>query len=204
MRRAAAAVLVAALLGAGCQTMTGRSVGQWVDDRALTARVKARLATAAAANLIRIHVDTYEGVVYLTGGVQTAEHKQQAEELAGEVAGVRLVVNNLHVTGGEAVAASPPTGERAGPAPPLAESAGIARLDLESGTPAWTRYAGFDAAGRRVATVFLVASSELGAQGIDDLDPGADVERLAIYPHRDGGGFYVVLWHTAPAEARRP
>lgn len=82
----------------GCQTMTGRSTGQFVDDQSITAAVKARLVADKAANLTRIGVNTVNGTVYLTGAVESAEQKARAEDLATRVNGVRNVVNEIQVS----------------------------------------------------------------------------------------------------------
>ncbi|HWP59419.1 MAG TPA: BON domain-containing protein [Candidatus Acidoferrales bacterium] len=97
--RAGGALLLAAVVGAGCQAMTGKTAGRNVDDAALTASVKAQLVAEKAANLTRIDVDTNNGVVYLNGTVETADDKERAERLARRVDGVRRVVNNLQVAG---------------------------------------------------------------------------------------------------------
>jgi hyperosmotically inducible protein len=81
----------------GCQAMTGKTAGENVDDAATTAAVKTKLVADKAANLTRIDVDTNNGIVYLNGTVDSPQQKTKAEELAGEVKGVKKVVNNLQV-----------------------------------------------------------------------------------------------------------
>ncbi|HXG04771.1 MAG TPA: BON domain-containing protein [Candidatus Binatia bacterium] len=197
MIRAAVLLLALLLAAGGCRSLTGRSAGQWLDDTAITARVKARLAAERAVNLTRIHVDTYESTVYLTGGVPSAEAKQRAEEIARSVPQVALVVNNLHVVGA-AEAASPPSESGALPVV-LARAGPLARLELDQGPPGWTRYVGLDASGRRVATVFMVPASVLTERGIAGLTAEAPVEHVGVYP--DGPRAYVVLWHPPGAVA---
>ncbi len=202
MSRALVLALALALASAGCQTLTGRSAGQWVDDRAVTARVKARLAAAGASTLTRIHVDTFHGIVYLTGVVEDPELKARAEAIAEQVPSVRLVVNNLHVSQEAPVAASPPAERDLERHPVLAHLPGIHRLDLDSGTPAWTRYAAYDAAGRRVATVYAV--TDRSPQGVADLDArGLKIDHVSFYPSAGSAPSYVVLWHLDVDEAAR-
>ncbi len=207
----AAVVLLALMLvlGGGCRSLTGRSVGQWVDDKTLTARVKKRLAAEEASTLTRVHVDTYQGVVYLTGGVETPEMKKLAGQVVELESQVKMVVNNLHVVA-EASAASPADAAAvAAPgaaAPVVVRGGALARLELEPGTPGWVRYAGYDAGGQRVATVFAVPSAQLGSQSVVGLVPALPVEHLSIYP--DGPTSYVVFWHgvreaEAPEDAAR-
>ena len=82
---------------AGCQTLTGKTVGENVDDTTITASVKAKLVADKAANLTRVDVDTNRGTVYLNGSVDSAEQKARAEQLAWQAKGVKSVVNNLQV-----------------------------------------------------------------------------------------------------------
>jgi len=81
----------------GCQAMTGATMGQNIDDGNLTSYVKTKLASDKLASLTRVGVETNNGIVYLTGEVETAEQKSRSGSLAHEVKGVRQVVNNLQV-----------------------------------------------------------------------------------------------------------
>jgi osmotically-inducible protein OsmY len=98
-RHAAALVGLVALMGAaGCAT-TGKTVGQTIDDTALTTQIKAKLAQADVRSLYRVNVDTDRGIVYLTGSVPTEEEKQRLADLIWRLNGVRAVVNELQVRG---------------------------------------------------------------------------------------------------------
>ena len=85
-----------AVLVAGCRS-TGQSVGQNIDDKTILASVKTKLVADKASNLTKVNVDVTNGTVYLTGNVETAAQKSNAERLAQDVKGVRSVVNNLQV-----------------------------------------------------------------------------------------------------------
>ena len=98
--KAAGLFVLAAVIGTGCQAMTGKTAGRNVDDATLTASVKAQLVADKAANLVRVDVDTNNGVVYLNGTVESGEQKDRAEQLAKRVDGVKKVVNNLQVGSG--------------------------------------------------------------------------------------------------------
>ncbi|MGH7263268.1 MAG: BON domain-containing protein [Candidatus Rokuibacteriota bacterium] len=91
------AVLVALL--AGCTAMTGKTMGENVDDVSITAAVKTKLAAEKVETLTKVDVDTNRGTVYLNGTVDNAAMKARAAELARQVNGVREVVNNLTVQG---------------------------------------------------------------------------------------------------------
>src|ERR1051326_2022526 len=81
----------------GCQALTGETAGQNIDDSALTPSVKTSLARERLNTLTRVGVETNNGIVYLTGEVETAAEKSRAGTVASQVKGVRQVVNNLQV-----------------------------------------------------------------------------------------------------------
>ena len=95
--KTAAVLLVLLSFVAGCQSMTGKSAGQNVDDASITAAVKSKLVADSASNLTRVNVDTNNATVYLNGTVETPEQKARAEQLAWQAKGVKSVVNNLQV-----------------------------------------------------------------------------------------------------------
>ena len=68
-----------------------------LEDTRIEAEVKARLVAEKSANLTRTGVLSTNGVVYLSGTVESAEPRARAEALAREVRGVRRVVNTLDV-----------------------------------------------------------------------------------------------------------
>jgi osmotically-inducible protein OsmY len=82
---------------AGCQALTGRTLGQNIDDTNITAAVKARLAREKVSSLTRISVNTTDGVVALSGVVESEEQKSRAEDITRGVGGVKSVVNNLQL-----------------------------------------------------------------------------------------------------------
>jgi hyperosmotically inducible periplasmic protein len=89
--------LVVLFLMTGCQAMTGATMGQNIDDGTLTSYVKSKLASDKLVSLTRVGVETNNGIVYLTGEVETAEQKSRSGSLASQVGGVKQVVNNLQV-----------------------------------------------------------------------------------------------------------
>jgi len=74
-----------------------RSVGRQTDDATITARVKIALIKDPLTKARKIDVDTVNGMVTLTGIVETEAEKKRAEEVAKKVEGVRGVKNNLMV-----------------------------------------------------------------------------------------------------------
>lgn len=81
----------------GCQALTGRTLGQNIDDTNVTAAVKTQLARDKISSLTRIDVDTNDGIVHLNGTVESSEQKSRAEQIARNVGGVKDVVNNLQI-----------------------------------------------------------------------------------------------------------
>ena len=90
-------VLAVMMLLAACQSTTGKTLGENIDDAGITTVVKAKLAAEKVSTLTRIDVDTNQGVVALNGTVKTVEDKVRAEQIARQVKGVRDVVNNLRI-----------------------------------------------------------------------------------------------------------
>jgi len=89
--------LAVLLLMTGCQAMTGQTMGENIDDSYITGAVKTQLASDKLVSLTRVEVETNNGVVYLTGQVETAEQRSHIGSLASQVSGVKRVVNNLQV-----------------------------------------------------------------------------------------------------------
>jgi hyperosmotically inducible protein len=81
----------------GCQAMTGATMGENIDDGNITTSVKTQLASDRLVTLTRVGVETNNGIVYLTGEVETAEQRSHIGSLASQVKGVKQVVNNLQV-----------------------------------------------------------------------------------------------------------
>lgn len=110
MSRMAKMVVGLALIAglSGCTAMTGESAGQNVDDAAITAKVKSKMAADTVGTLTSVDVDTVRGIVYLTGTVPDSTTKQRASELAHSVSGVDRVINNLQTR--SLAADAPPRG----------------------------------------------------------------------------------------------
>ncbi|HVG06525.1 MAG TPA: BON domain-containing protein [Thermoanaerobaculia bacterium] len=87
---------LAILLALGACSSTN-TAGTKVDDAAITATVKSKLAADGDINPFNIDVDTNEGVVTLQGRVEKEEARTKAEQLARETEGVRRVINLVKV-----------------------------------------------------------------------------------------------------------
>jgi len=100
------AVLLAASLpiGAGltgcAPTEKDRSAGTVIDDATITARVKTALARDPVAKATQVNVQTQNGVVQLTGFVDSRQIADRAVELASDVPGVQSVHNDIRIKSG--------------------------------------------------------------------------------------------------------
>jgi hyperosmotically inducible protein len=92
------AAIAAVLLSACADSETRRSTGEYTDDAALTARVKSAIATdVGARTAAAINIETYRGVVQLTGFADSPEQAAKAEAAAKKVDGVRSVKNDVRI-----------------------------------------------------------------------------------------------------------
>jgi hyperosmotically inducible periplasmic protein len=74
-----------------------RSAGEYVDDKVILAKVKGSFAGDATVAAHQVNVEVRQGVVQLAGFVDTSEQKSRAGKLAGDVAGVSRVDNQIEV-----------------------------------------------------------------------------------------------------------
>ena len=88
--------LVTAFLGCA-STPTRESSGQYVDDSAITTRVKAAIFDDPSLKVLQINVETFKGEVQLSGFVDSPQNVRRAGEVARGVTGVRSVKNDLIV-----------------------------------------------------------------------------------------------------------
>jgi osmotically-inducible protein OsmY len=88
--------LVTAFLGCA-STPTRESSGEYVDDSALTTKVKAAIFNDPSLKVFQINVETFKGEVQLSGFVDSTRSVNKAGEIARGVKGVRSVKNNLIV-----------------------------------------------------------------------------------------------------------
>jgi len=83
--------------GACAATQTSESTGQYVDDAAITTKVKSRLLEETGGKVVDIHVETNKGTVQLSGFVDSPATIEKAVAVARRVEGVRSVENDLHL-----------------------------------------------------------------------------------------------------------
>lgn len=76
------------------------SMGDRIDDAAITTKVKTALGADPDVDASDIDVDTTDGVVHLSGMASTQAEKDEATKVAKGVKGVKDVKNHLKVGGG--------------------------------------------------------------------------------------------------------
>jgi len=82
----------------GCAgTSTKQSTGEYIDDKAESARVQKALSADSEYKYGDVKVQTFKGVVQLSGFVNSRDQKNRAGDLARKVEGVREVENNITV-----------------------------------------------------------------------------------------------------------
>jgi osmotically-inducible protein OsmY len=83
---------------AGCAgNDTQRSTGQYVDDKTISTRVKTALISDKEVKAGNIDVETYKGVVALSGFVESKSEAERALTLARNVNGVKSVKDDMHI-----------------------------------------------------------------------------------------------------------
>jgi osmotically-inducible protein OsmY len=88
--------LITLLLGCAA-TQNRESTGEYVDDSVITTKVKTAIYNEPSLKVFEISVETFKGEVRLSGFVNSEQSVKKAGEVAGTVAGVRSVRNNLAV-----------------------------------------------------------------------------------------------------------
>jgi hyperosmotically inducible protein len=73
------------------------TVGQVVDDSSLTAAVKGKLLTDQTMQSYKVNVETQNGVVQLTGFVDSNDARNRAADIARSIDGVKDVRNDLDI-----------------------------------------------------------------------------------------------------------
>jgi osmotically-inducible protein OsmY len=91
-----AAIALTAL--AGCaSTHRQESTGEYVDDTALTGKVKAAIFNEPTLKSAEINVETFKGRVQLSGFVSSRASVELAVKVAESVSGVSSVANDMRV-----------------------------------------------------------------------------------------------------------
>jgi len=100
MRNPIITLVAASLLALAVPAQAEKSAGNMLDDTTVNASVKAALLEAENVPSMGIVVETYKGVVLLSGFVETQAQKDAAGKAAAGVSGAQKVHNALAIHAG--------------------------------------------------------------------------------------------------------
>lgn len=84
----------------GCaSTKTQEGTGEYLDDSAITAKVKTAILQEPTLSSAEINVETFKGIVQLSGFVGSRAEINNAVEITRRVSGVKSVRNDMRVKG---------------------------------------------------------------------------------------------------------
>ena len=82
----------------GCaSTSKQEGTGEYVDDSVITTKVKAAILNEPSLKVAEINVETFKGVVQLSGFVSSQTAVNKAVEVTRYVSGVRSVKNDMRI-----------------------------------------------------------------------------------------------------------
>lgn len=98
MRARFFALALIAAIALGCaSTSTQEGTGEYLDDSAITTKVKTALLADKDVSGLAIKVETYKGVVQLSGFATSETERAKAAQLARDVKGVKSVKNDIRL-----------------------------------------------------------------------------------------------------------
>ena len=89
-------IVLASLLGCA-STSKQEGTGEYVDDTVITSKVKAAIFNDPSLKSAEINVETFKGVVQLSGFVNSREDINKAIQVARGVQGVTSVKNDMRL-----------------------------------------------------------------------------------------------------------
>ena len=92
----AGVLLMATALGCA-STAKQEGTGEYVDDTVITGKVKTAIFNEPTLKSAEINVETFKGVVQLSGFVSSAAAENTAVAVARNVAGVKSVKNDMRL-----------------------------------------------------------------------------------------------------------
>lgn len=90
------AVVLAAMIGCASPAKQ-ESTSEYVDDSVITTKVKTAILGDPALKVLQINVETYKGVVQLSGFVDSQAMASKAVDVARSVSGVKSVRNDMRI-----------------------------------------------------------------------------------------------------------
>jgi osmotically-inducible protein OsmY len=95
---AVSAIVLATAMGCA-STRTSEGTGEYIDDTVITTKVKAAVLNEPSLKSTEVNVETFKGIVQLSGFVSDSNDIGKAAEVARGVTGVKSVKNDLRVKG---------------------------------------------------------------------------------------------------------
>ena len=94
----AVSIAASMLFAAGCgSTSSQSSTGEYIDDSAITTKVKSAIFNEASLKVLQINVETYKSVVQLSGFADSNTDISTASKVAQSVPGVKSVKNDMRL-----------------------------------------------------------------------------------------------------------
>lgn len=90
------AVFMVSVVGCASTSKT-EGTAEYVDDSAITGKVKAAIFAEPTLKSTEINVETFKGIVQLSGFVNTQGDINKAVQVAGAVKGVKSVKNDMRL-----------------------------------------------------------------------------------------------------------
>jgi len=78
-------------------TAKREGTGEYIDDSVITARVKAAILGDEHLKVAEINVETFKGIVQLSGFVSSADEERKAVKVANDVGGVKSVKDDMRI-----------------------------------------------------------------------------------------------------------
>jgi len=89
---------LALMMSLGCaSTRTHEGTGEYVDDSVITTKVKAAIFNEPGLKVSEVQVETFKGVVQLSGFVSSRADIKDAVRVASAVNGVKSVTNDMQL-----------------------------------------------------------------------------------------------------------
>jgi osmotically-inducible protein OsmY len=91
-------ILISLFALAGCAgSATQKSTGEYIDDAAITTKIKAGFVEDPTVSALAITVETFRGNVQLGGFASNAREIERAGQIARSVHGVKAVENDIRL-----------------------------------------------------------------------------------------------------------
>ena len=89
--------LITLFLGCAATQNREESTGEYIDDSVITAAVKDAIFDEPTLKVFQISVETYQGIVALSGSVDSQKAVDKVGEIVRNIKGVKSIKNDLIV-----------------------------------------------------------------------------------------------------------